>query len=149
MPDGIETFDLMEGVWVCCYSAAVAMATALRENVIQIAQMHRALQGQDNKMGEVYAYLTSPAFKNHVTHIVETFHAIDGEIEKERASMEKIWKTRSKQLKRVITSTTDMVAELQAIIGNDMDELDALSLHALPMGDTLDSSHTQVHYHHH
>lgn len=144
MPDGIETFDLLEGVWVCCYSAAVAMATALRENLIQISQLQRALQGQDNKMGEVYVYLTGPEFKNHVTHIVETFQAIDGEIEKERAAMERIWKTRSKQLKRVITSTTDMVAELQAIIGKDFAELEPLSLHSLPMGDTLDTPPTQI-----
>jgi hypothetical protein len=59
---------------------------------------------------------------------------MEADIERERQAMEAIWKTRRAQLQRVISSTTDMYADLQAIIGQDMPQIEALTLTALPAG---------------
>lgn len=134
LPDDIKLFAQSEGVWVSAYSCAVAMATALRETLVQVGHLRRALDGQGDKMNQVYAYLISPEFKTRVERIVDTFLLMNGEIDRERATMEKMWKTRREQLQRVIGATEDMYTTFAAIVGRDMPQIDALALEALPAG---------------
>ncbi len=135
LPEEIPLFAQKDGVWVSAYSCAVPMACALRETLMQVGHLRRAMNGQGDKMNEIYAYLISPDFKYHVERIVGAFVSMDEEIDRERRAMDRIWKTRREHLQHVIGATEDMYATFAAIVGKDMPQIEALELQALPAGD--------------
>ncbi len=135
LPDEIKLFAQKEGVWVSAYSCVIPMACALRETLTQVGYLRRALNGQGDKMREVYAYLISPEFTSRVERIVEAFFVMSAEIDKEQATMQRHWKKRREQLQHVIGATQEMYATFEAIAGKDMPQIDALELPSLSAGD--------------
>ncbi len=134
LPDGIRTFDLLDGVWICSVEAAPALARVLREQLLQITNLQRAMDGQGDKMQTVYLYLTSTDFKDRVGRMVDTWQSLRGQIDSEERAMKKQWKERRKQLDVMIDVTTDMYTDISSIIGADMPQVEGLSLEALPAG---------------
>ncbi len=63
LPKSVETFDLIDGVWVAHPRAALPIAVALRHTLIEIATARQASEGQQTKMEMVYQYLTGPRFR--------------------------------------------------------------------------------------
>jgi hypothetical protein len=49
-------------------------------------------------------------------------------IQKERDTMEKLWKAREKQLEKVINNTVDMYGSVKGIAGNAVQDVKALEL---------------------
>jgi hypothetical protein len=50
------------------------------------------------------------------------------DLEKEKNSMQRIWKQRDKQIEKVVTNTIDMYASIKGIAGNAIQEVKALEL---------------------
>jgi hypothetical protein len=78
LPKGIESFDLIDQVWVTKLRFAVPLAIALRQSLIDVASGQRAAQGQRTKMEMVYEYLTGPRFRHRIDAIVEKFTDMQG-----------------------------------------------------------------------
>jgi hypothetical protein len=66
LPKGLQTFDLIDGVWVAEPRCAVAVAIALRELLIALSAARLAGEGQQTKMELVYQYLTGPRFRHRI-----------------------------------------------------------------------------------
>ena len=60
LPKGLETFDVIEYVWVAEPRFAIPLATVLRQWLIDLADSRTAQEGQQTKMELVYTYLTGP-----------------------------------------------------------------------------------------
>ena len=73
LPKGIESFDVVDGVWVASPRAALPVATVLRHLLQQIGMARAASEGQQTKTELVYRYLTGPRFRQRVEAIVEAF----------------------------------------------------------------------------
>ena len=54
LPKGVETFGLVEGVWVALPQAAIPVAVALRFTLIETATARIASEGQQTKTELVY-----------------------------------------------------------------------------------------------
>ena len=65
LPKGIETFDLVDNVWVVQPRFAVPLAVALRQSLIDLAGSRLTQEGQQTKMEFVYEYLTGPRKPTH------------------------------------------------------------------------------------
>jgi hypothetical protein len=131
LPEAVQSgFALIDGVWVCGLAAWPALATALREQLQQIAFARNAATGMNDKMESLYHYLSGDAFRHKVEAIVEAFGAMHGDLARERRAMEKLWKERERQLERIITSTAGMYGELRGTIGAAMAPIAALELDA-------------------
>jgi hypothetical protein len=63
LPKDVETFDLIEGVWVAHPKTALPMAMALRQSLMEVAAARKANEGQQTKMEIVYDYLMGPRFR--------------------------------------------------------------------------------------
>lgn len=137
LPDGIKVFDLRDGVWVCSVETVSALARIIRENLLHVTNLHRAMDGQGTKMEAVYTYLTSMTFRDRVQRMVETWESLKKQIEAEERAMQKQWKERRKQLDIMINVTTDMYTDISCIIGGDMPRVAGLSLEALPAGEQV------------
>ena len=134
LPQGVETFDLIEGIWVTSTDCAIPVALALRQSLIELAIARQAGEGQQTKMGMVYEYLTGPHFRQRVSAIVEAFNAMQDDLNAERKAIMKQWAKRESQIARVMQSTVGMYGDLQGIAGKTLKEIDGLDMKALGEG---------------
>jgi hypothetical protein len=128
LPEGIEGFGRIDGIWVASLKNWPPLAVALREQLIQVAQARAAFAGKSEKMELLYQYLAGDEFRQRVEAIVEAFEAMQGQIQRERRAMAKQWAEREKQLQRVIGSTAGMYGALQGIVGSGLAAIPALEL---------------------
>ena len=126
LPQGLEHFDLLEGVWVTHPRCAFAVATALRESLIAVAGARRAGEGQETKTQMIYAYLTGPRFKHHVEAIVDQFGSMQADLERERRTTMRGWAKREGQIRNVVDATATMWGDLQGIAGASLQEIEGL-----------------------
>lgn len=128
LPDGIEGFGRIQGIWVANLRTWPALAVALREQLISVAYARAASAGKNEKMERLYEYLSGDEFRQRVEAIVEAFEAMQTQLNRERRAMEKQWAEREKQIQRVIGSTSAMYGALQGIVGAGLAAIPALEL---------------------
>ena len=141
LPKGVETFDLIEGVWVTKTRCVIPVAIALRQSLIELSTARQANEGQQTKMESVYQYLTGPRFRHRVEAIVEKFADMQADLDKERKTMTRLWAKREAQIRGVIESTVGMYGDLQGIAGcalPEIDSIDTLSLDYSPKTESDD-----------
>lgn len=138
LPKGIEAFDVVDGVWVTSPRAALPVATVLRHTLLQVSMARQIGEGQQTKTEMVYQYLTGPRFRHRVEAIVEAFSSMQTDLDKERKAIMKQWAKREEQIERVMTATVGMYGDLQGIAGKSLQEIEGLSLEALPAPDEED-----------
>ena len=122
LPKGVETFDLVDGVYVAHPRCALPVALTLRQGLF--ARTTQA--GQQSKAEQVYQYLTGSRFKQRIEAIVERFKDMRDDIDKERRFMVKAWAKREAQVTTMIESTFGMVGDLHGIMGQAMPELSSI-----------------------
>lgn len=127
LPEGVRTFDLIDGVWVCSWPCVVGLAAALRVGLIEVGKSKLAVEGQHEKMELVYNYLAGQEFQHRVSGVVEAFVSMQGDLESEKRSMQRIWSKREKQLQRALTNTAGLYGDLQGIIGASLPVIDGLA----------------------
>jgi hypothetical protein len=132
LPKGVESFDLVDGVWIADPRYAVPVAIALRQSLLEVATVRQANEGQHTKMGMVYQYLTGPRFRDHVQSIVEKFTEMEEDLSRERKTMTRLWAKREEQIRGVISSTAGMYGDLQGIAGKGLNEIEGLEIAMLP-----------------
>ncbi len=140
LPKDVETFNLIDGVWVSSFRCALPVAIALRHSIIELAAARTAGEGQQTKMELVYQYLTGPRFRHRVQAIVEKFADMQEDLEKERKVMTKQWAKRDEQIRGVIESTAGMYGDLQGIAGKTLQEIEGLDVKLLDNSSTSASS---------
>lgn len=128
LPEGVETFDVIEGVWVAHPRVIVPVATVLRNTLLEVSTARLINEGQQTKAEMVYQYLTGPRFRQRVEAIVEAFSGMQEDLDKERKAIMKQWAKRSEQIERVMSATVGMYGDLQGIAGKSLQEIDGLEL---------------------
>ncbi|MEQ1602072.1 MAG: DUF2130 domain-containing protein [Methylophilaceae bacterium] len=131
LPKGVETFELVEGVWVTHPRAALPVAMILRQSLLELALARQSSEGQQTKTEMVYQYLTGPRFRQRVEAIVEAFSTMQEDLDKERKVIMKQWAKRQEQIERVMGATVGMYGDLQGIAGKSLQEIAGLELTAL------------------
>jgi hypothetical protein len=131
LPKGVETFEMVDGVWVTHPRAALPVAMILRQSLLEIAMARKASEGQQTKTEMIYQYLTGPRFRQRVEAIVEAFSTMREDIDKERKAIMKQWAKREEQIERVMGATVGMYGDLQGIAGKSLQEIEGLELPAL------------------
>ncbi|MEK7877914.1 MAG: DUF2130 domain-containing protein, partial [Pseudomonadota bacterium] len=131
LPKGVETFEMIDGIWVTHPRAVLPVAAVLRQSLMEIAMARQATEGQQTKTEMVYQYLTGPRFRHRVEAIVEAFSTMQEDLDKERKAIMKQWAKREEQIERVMGATVGMYGDLQGIAGKSLQEIDGLELRAL------------------
>lgn len=131
LPEGMDTFELMDGVWVTHPRSSLAVAFVLRHTLIEISSARLATEGQQTKMEMTYQYLTGPRFRHRIEAIVEAFSSMQADLDREKKVFTKQWAKREEQITRVMQSTVGMYGDLQGIAGKSIQEIAGLELPAL------------------
>ena len=138
LPKGVETFEMVEGVWVTHPRAALPVAMILRQSLLELALARQSTEGQQTKTEMVYQYLTGPRFRQRVEAIVEAFSTMQEDLDKERKAIMKQWAKREQQIERVMGATVCMYGDLQGIAGKSLQEIEGVELMALGIDDATD-----------
>jgi hypothetical protein len=131
LPKDVESFDLVDGIWVTNAKSVFSLAVALRHSLIELASARQALDGQQTRTEMVYQYLTGPRFRHRVEAIVEAFSSMQEDLDREKKAITKQWAKREEQIERVMQATVGMYGDLQAIAGKSLQEIEGLELTAL------------------
>jgi hypothetical protein len=129
LPPELKHFGQVDGVWVCDSASALPLAAALRQGLVTAAMARLAETGKAGKMEELYNYLCGVEFRQHVEAVVESFVAMQQDLQKERRAMEKSWAAREKQLDRALQHTAQLYGGIQGIAGRSaLPEIKTLEL---------------------
>lgn len=128
LPKGVETFDLIDNVWIAGPRFAIPLTIALRESLIGLAGSRQTQEGQQTKMELVYQYLTGPRFRHRIDAIVEKSTDMRDDLNRERKTMMRMWAKREEQLRGVLDSTSGLYGDLQGIVGRAMQEIGSLDV---------------------
>lgn len=131
LPRDVDSFGLVDGVWVTSRKCAIPLAITLREMLVSVAGARVAGEGQQTKMAMIYEYLTGPKFRHRVEAIVEQQALMQEGLEKERKAMQRLWAKREQQLRVMAGATAGMYGDLQGIAGQSIQEIDALDFDLL------------------
>lgn len=126
LPKEVETFELIDNIWVIHPKAILPVAMMLRHTLVEITSVRQSTEGQQTKMELVYQYLTGPRFRQRVEGIVEAFSTMQEDLDKEKKAITKQWAKREAQIERVMQSTVGMYGDLQGIAGKTLQEIGGL-----------------------
>ncbi len=128
LPKEMERMGLFEGVWVCSFEEFKGLSAVLREGVIQVGLAKKSQENKGDKVNLLYHYLTSSEFSMQVNAIIEGFEQLRADLESEKRAMNRIWKSREKQMEKVFEGTINMYGSIKGIVGNAIGQVKALEL---------------------
>ncbi|MFZ5502423.1 MAG: DUF2130 domain-containing protein [Pseudomonadota bacterium] len=137
LPKDVETFDLVDGVWVTHPRTALPVAMILRQSLLELSSARQSSEGQQSKTEMVYQYLTGSRFKQRVEAIVEAFSTMQTDLNAEKKAIQRQWAKRETQIDNVMQSTVGMYGDLQGIAGKSLLEIEGLELPALEDSKTI------------
>ena len=128
MPSDMERLGLKDGIWVCNFEEFKGLSKVLRQSIVMLDQSVETQANKGDKMGMLYDFLTSNEFKLQIEGIVDGFTTMQSDLDSEKRSMQRIWKSREKQIERVINNTVAMYGSIKGIAGNAIGNIQALEL---------------------
>lgn len=127
MPKGItDSFCRIGDVWVVSPQVMRPVAETLRVILLEAQRLKLVNTGRNEKMEQLYNYLSSSQFSQKVRTMLEGFEAMRTDLEAEKRAMQKIWAKRQTQIERVTGSMVNVVGELQAIAQDQLPQLDSM-----------------------
>ena len=114
------------GVWVVKPKLALALASAMRAQILNVYIANNNSENKGEKMEVLYQYISSPEFRHRIESIVENYNSLQGEIEKEKRTANQRWARQEKSIRAVIDNTFGMYGDLQGITGGTMGEIKQL-----------------------
>ena len=139
LPKDVEHFAHINGVWVSSPQCVLAVASALRVQLIEVASTKLAAVGKNEKMEILYAYLSGPEFRQRMEAIVEAFVSMQKDLLDEKRSTERQWAKREKQIQKVIANTSGMYGDFQGLIGSSLQTIPALDTTSEEVEDDIPS----------
>jgi hypothetical protein len=118
-PKDMERFGEKEGVYICSYQEVKSVALLLRTALLKLFDAKKNQLNKGDKMSFLYDYLTSNEFNEQWKAIGEGFRQMRQSIQKERDAMEKLWKSREKQLEKVLLNAMHIKGSIEGIAGAD------------------------------
>jgi len=128
-PAGIEEpMAMYEGIWLVRPDLVRALAEALRTVLIESQRQKSISAGKGESMEALYNYVTSAQFAQKIRAVVDAYEQMRGDLEKEKAAMQRLWKKREGQLERITSNMLGMCGELQGVSQQALPQLDDIGL---------------------
>ncbi len=128
LPKNLKTFGFYNGIWTCEPNFALQLATLLRFDLVRVRQVKLSQENQDEKLSNLYDYMTSPRFVQKIETLVENFVAMKNDLDKERRVLTKRWSEREEQINRLMENTSRLYGELQTNTNHALPKVSLLEL---------------------
>ena len=126
LPRDMDRFGEREGVYICSFAEVRSLSTVLRTSILKVFALTKSQENKGEKMHMLYDYLTSNEFAEQWNAIREGFTSMRTSIQKERDTMERLWKSREKQLEKVLLNAAHIRGSIEGIAGVDAVNLNLL-----------------------
>ncbi len=126
LPKDMTIFGEKEGVYICSFAEVRALTQVLRNGIIEIFKAGKTQENKGDKMNLLYDYLTSGEFGEQWKAIREGFLSMRQSIQRERDTMERMWKAREKQLEKVLLNAAHIRGSIEGIAGKDVIDVDLI-----------------------
>lgn len=123
-PKDMDRFGEKDGVYICSFQEVRSVALLLRNAILKIHEVRKSQVNKGDKMTLLYDYLIGNEFGEQWKAIGEGFRQMRQSIQKERDAMEKLWKSREKQLEKVLLNAMHIKGSIEGIAGSDTIHLD-------------------------
>ncbi|MBR9814294.1 DUF2130 domain-containing protein [bacterium] len=128
LPETVDSFGIVDEVWVSGLGSAVPLAMALRAGLFDSSRANLALAARDTTERHAYHYLTGKDFQARVRQVIEPLVEMQDAHTKEQAAMQRIWNKRDKQLVRMRDGISGMYGDLEGIFGAALPQMEQLAL---------------------
>jgi hypothetical protein len=122
-PKGMDCFGEKDGVWICSFDEVKAVSYILRHGIMKLHTANKSQENRGDKVHMLYDYLTSNEFSEQWKAIREGFMSMKLSIQRERDTMERLWKAREKQLEKVLLNAAHIRGSVEGIAGTDTIQL--------------------------
>lgn len=119
LPKDMDRFGEKDGVYICTFTEVKSVALLLRNAILKVWDAKKSQENKGDKMVMLYDYLTGTEFSLQWKAISEAFNQMKQSIQTERNTMEKLWKTREKQLEKVLLNAAHIQGSIEGIAGAD------------------------------
>jgi hypothetical protein len=125
-PKDMDRFGEKDGIYICSFQEVRSVALLLRNAILKVHDVRKSQVNKGDKMTLLYDYLIGNEFGEQWKAIGEGFRQMRQSIQKERDAMEKLWKSREKQLEKVLLNAMHIKGSIEGIAGSDSINLDLL-----------------------
>jgi hypothetical protein len=137
LPKEIKNFEPLENVWITDFASAKGLSAALRMGLINAAREKALTENQETLKEIIYKYVTGQEFAMQIRAVAEAFIRMQGDLNKEKRAMERIWKSREKHIETVVSNISGIRGSLEGYIGQKfLPSLETLSLEAIETDET-------------
>lgn len=130
LPEKLEVYEKIDGVWVTSRKYAFALASLLREMGLRVAVAKSGAKHDDEKLKAIYDYIMSVDFKHIVEKEVETVSKSIKLLDKKHDIDEKYYKSQRNNLEALKDNASQIYFDLQkrlpalpAISGLEIEDL--------------------------
>jgi hypothetical protein len=116
LPKWCAKFAFSEGVLITNFTYAASLASVLRANLWQLAQVRSAAINKEEKLELLYRYLSGVEFRQRVEAVVEAFAAMRQDLDRERRAAERQWARRARQIDAVTFNVAGLYGDLQGLV---------------------------------
>jgi hypothetical protein len=118
-PKDMDRFGEKDGVYICTFAEVKSVALVLRNAILKVHDAKKSQENKGDKMVMLYDYLIGTEFSEQWKAIREGFMSMRQSIQVERNTMEKLWKSREKQLEKVLLNAAHIRGSIEGIAGAD------------------------------
>ena len=116
-------FTLEGGVWLITPGNSVAIGRMIRDGIIRVKEARAISERKENVKDEVYAFVTSSAFRNRIENIGRQYMMLDQEITKTKNDMDKHFSAQRKLIDGLVENTQGILGEVSTfMIGPEDDK---------------------------
>jgi hypothetical protein len=128
LPEDVDTFSMIDGVFVTSYNTALPLAATLRGNIHNVFKTKQINVDRSDKKEQLYDYISGTEFSQNVEAIVRALVVMKDDLNKERTAISKSWAKRDKQMVQIVLNLGNVYGGLQGILDTSLPEIEMLEL---------------------
>ncbi len=126
LPKGKERAFQQDSIWICLWHEFETVVRLLRQ-AVDNANRLRLAHGTDETEGrKILEHLTGGSFASSIGAIVAPIADLKKQLEDEKRALQRQWNAREIHINSMLKSASILVAEIEAISGNNLPEIKGL-----------------------
>ncbi len=117
LPEDVSHFATRRDVVIAHFSMIDALSGIVRQHIVNVARHKMTEEQRQDKIHDLYAYMTGKEFHQRISGIVESAVNLEGMIGREIRAHEKQWAQRKKLHEGLLRQTALFYGEVSGIVG--------------------------------
>ena len=112
----MEEFTYQDGVWLIRPSNVLAIARALRNEIIAVSKARAVAEHKETVQDAVYEFVTSATFRNRIENIGKQYIALKDAIYRAKVHMDREWGKQMTMLDNLVENTQGILGDVDAFL---------------------------------